>query len=136
MINAVQLRRPGSFVGDDIAEEALETLSAQITKEIEVAGPIEAYRTADGLPPILKKFYFAMCMAQTSRGGGMTEIFIDEHPLVWIERKRGEMKVAGIIGVMVIQFFSEIPYDVYREMKELEQKQIITPPEKKIIIGK
>jgi hypothetical protein len=130
LVNCIQLRRPGAFIDEEIYDSDLEEITGKIKREMELARSEDAYAGTKE-DQVQKKYYFGLCMAQTVRG--MTEIFIDEHPLVWIERKRDEMKAEGIRGVMVLQFFSEIPGEVYHEMKEREQKQIITPPEKKLV---
>lgn len=140
LINCVQLRRPGTFVSEDIGDDVLETKCGNIKSEMYAGGPEDPYspsrcqQIASGEALSPKRFYYAICIAQSARGGGMTELFLDEHPLLWANKKREEMKSQGQVGVLVIQFLSEIPYEVYSTMKEQENKRIIEPPKKSLIV--
>lgn len=89
-----------------------------VTRNVEEALSEVSGGTPPGKPTV---YYYALCMSQTLQGAGLVEMYLDEHPLVWVGRKRGEMEIAGIRGAIVVQFFSEIPADIYHEAKGREK---------------
>ncbi len=140
LLNAIHLRRPAPFVAEDESDGVLENVCANVMSEMRVAGPgpyLPAPEVKAGsLTPTDRKCYYAICMVHDPRGPSMIELILDEHPLIWVEGKKKELRDANVRAEVMVQFFSEIPREVYDLMKQ--PKSVIVEPtakEKSLIIG-
>lgn len=130
LINA--LRRPG--------EQKLAKADLIADPDLVAECDVEIARlrasSVDPLTPTDRKCYYAVCMIHDPRGPSMIELILDEHPLVWAEGKKKELRDASVRAAVMIQFFNEIPREVYDLMKQ--PKSVLVEPtaqEKSRIIG-